>query len=123
MQKKIYIFIAFLLCMAASAAAQDERLTANFQIQGRYGKKGAPSVYPTSYAVFKTATKARTVMDRLVKAVDTDGYPGGPEYDDALVKNNVRFKRAKASAHSASAHGRDRASSSMSTTRPSPSSR
>lgn len=96
MQKKIYIFIAFLLCMAASAAAQDERLTANFQIQGRYGKKGAPSVYPTSYAVFKTATKARTVMDRLVKAVDTDGYPGGPEYDDALVKNNVRFKRAKA---------------------------
>ena len=33
MQKKIYIFIAFLLCMATSAAAQDERLTANFQIQ------------------------------------------------------------------------------------------
>ena len=96
MQKKIYIFIAFLMCMAVSAFAQDERQTADFHIQGRYGKKGVASVYPTSYAVFKTATKARTVMERLMKAVADDGYPGGPVYDEELVKNNVRFKRAKA---------------------------
>lgn len=96
MQKKIYIFIAFLLCMATSAVAQDERLTANFQVQGRYGTKGTPTVYPTSYAVFKTVNKAKAVMGKLEKAIADDGYPGGPLYDEAIVKNNVRFKRAKA---------------------------
>lgn len=96
MQKTIYIFIAFLLCMATSATAQDERLTANFQVQGRHGTKGTPAVYPTSYAVFKTVKKAKDVMDKLQAAIITDGYPGGPEYDNALVKYNVRFKRAKA---------------------------
>ncbi|MCM1078712.1 MAG: hypothetical protein NC344_02970 [Bacteroidales bacterium] len=96
MHKRIYTLIVLLLCLAATAGAQDERLTAGFQVQGRYGKKGVPAVYPTSYAVFKTVTKARSVMERLQKAVDADGYPGGPNYDEALLKDNVRFRNAKA---------------------------
>lgn len=97
MKRIIYILVLiFCLLPQVLVAQEDNRLTADFQVQARYGSKGDVNIYPVEYALFKTRKKAETVMNRLNAAIEDDGYAGGPAFDDALVANNVKFRRAKA---------------------------
>ena len=94
------ILYLFLLggCHAVSAqdATDTERMAVTFQIMGKEGTNGAPQIYPVEYAVFKTISKARNVAEQLNRATIKDGYPGGPEYEAELLRNNVKLKKAKA---------------------------
>lgn len=87
------LFIFILIVMMPFTATAQERFSAAFSIQGRYGEKGDAQVYPLKYALFKTVKKANDVKEKLEAAIKQDGYPGGVNYDLAIDLNNVNFKR------------------------------
>lgn len=93
----IYILAFLFVLLPGNMMAQnDDRLTADFQVQARYGTKGEAAIYPVEYALFKTKKRAEAVMQHLNNAIEEDGYAGGPSFDDAVAADNVKFRRAKA---------------------------
>lgn len=93
----IILFTAIIALLPMRVAGQgNEPRDVTFSVKARQGKSSQPEIYPTQYVVVKTENRAREVMRKLMAAIEKDGYPDGENYNQALIDNRVRWKRAKA---------------------------
>ena len=93
----ITLFTAVIALLPMRVAGQgNEPRDVTFSVKARQGKSSQPEIYPTQYVVVKTENRAREVMRKLMAAIEKDGYPDGENYNQALIDNRVRWKRAKA---------------------------